>query len=210
MEKVRQGTNSPSPTVPDSDSDSGSSRDGRNNRSSMDLEARATSSSSSDSDSSSASTDTVEEWDNVDHSDERLTSGLDLVVTVDQEAGACPHAPGQMSCEWYSEEEFAALLRRWLIQGKRNPKRRMKMSPFLHKRGFLSPCGRWDWRRWEMSCCLALRQKSGSKFLYKFEEAVLIFGVKRPGMYGGIERLNLVKQEEFVKECCENAGGRMR
>ncbi|KAJ7321910.1 hypothetical protein DFH08DRAFT_712721 [Mycena albidolilacea] len=82
MERVRRGTNSPSPTVPDSDSDSGSSHDGRNSRSSMDLEARPTSplSSNSDSSSSSASMESEEEDE-----EEPVVSELDTEDESDNE-----------------------------------------------------------------------------------------------------------------------------
>jgi hypothetical protein len=39
----------------------------------------------------------------VDHSDERLTSGSDLTVTIDETTGL-------MSTDWYGEEEFEDVL----------------------------------------------------------------------------------------------------
>ncbi|KAJ7708549.1 hypothetical protein B0H16DRAFT_1667975 [Mycena metata] len=43
--------------------------------------------------------DCVEQWDDVDHSDEPLFSGSDLAVAVDAETG-------RMSADWYEAEEF--------------------------------------------------------------------------------------------------------
>ncbi|KAJ7643001.1 hypothetical protein DFH06DRAFT_999293 [Mycena polygramma] len=51
------------------------------------------------SNASRAAADSVEAWDNVDHSDERLTSGSDLAVVVDTETGV-------MNNDWYDEDEF--------------------------------------------------------------------------------------------------------
>jgi hypothetical protein len=48
--------------------------------------------------------DCVEEWDNVDRSDERLVSGSDLSVAIDPKSG-------RRSTDWY-DEEFEALLER--------------------------------------------------------------------------------------------------
>ncbi|KAJ7934725.1 hypothetical protein B0H13DRAFT_1700476 [Mycena leptocephala] len=45
-----------------------------------------------------AAADSVEAWDDVDHSDEPLTSGSNYSVTVDE--------MGRMSGDWYDEEEF--------------------------------------------------------------------------------------------------------
>jgi hypothetical protein len=58
---------------------------------------------SSTSTSSRAATDSVHSWDDVDHSDERLTSGSDLTVTIDETTGL-------MSTDWYGEEEFEDVL----------------------------------------------------------------------------------------------------
>ncbi|KAJ7936379.1 hypothetical protein B0H13DRAFT_1853442 [Mycena leptocephala] len=49
--------------------------------------------------------DSVEQWDNVDHSDEDLFSGSDLAVSVDAEMGI-------MSVDWYEEDEFESVLER--------------------------------------------------------------------------------------------------
>ncbi|KAJ7020892.1 hypothetical protein C8F04DRAFT_1224175 [Mycena alexandri] len=48
---------------------------------------------------SRAAADAVEWWDDVDRSDERLTSGSDLAVIIDSETG-------KMCGDWFEEEEF--------------------------------------------------------------------------------------------------------
>ncbi|KAF8144094.1 hypothetical protein K438DRAFT_1910977 [Mycena galopus ATCC 62051] len=60
---------------------------------------------SSMSTASRAAADSVEEWDDVDHSDEILVSGSDLVVTIDPETG-------RLRDDWYEPEDFEALLER--------------------------------------------------------------------------------------------------
>ncbi|KAF8168605.1 hypothetical protein K438DRAFT_2064437 [Mycena galopus ATCC 62051] len=60
---------------------------------------------SSISTASRAAADSVEEWDDVDHSDEILVSGSDLAVTVDPETG-------RLRDDWYEPEDFEALLER--------------------------------------------------------------------------------------------------
>ncbi|KAJ7167969.1 hypothetical protein C8R46DRAFT_898893 [Mycena filopes] len=52
---------------------------------------------------SRAAADSVEWWDNEDHSDEPLTSDSDLAVTIDPETG-------RMSADWYEEEAFENVL----------------------------------------------------------------------------------------------------
>ncbi|KAJ7142580.1 hypothetical protein C8R44DRAFT_865908 [Mycena epipterygia] len=54
---------------------------------------------------SRSAADSVQAWDDVDHSDDRLTSGSDLAVRVDE-------ATGRMSGDWYEEEEFESVLAR--------------------------------------------------------------------------------------------------
>ncbi|KAF8145003.1 hypothetical protein K438DRAFT_1630871 [Mycena galopus ATCC 62051] len=60
---------------------------------------------SSTSTASRAAADSVEEWDEVDHSDEPLFSGSDLTVTTDPETG-------RLYDDWYEPEEFETLLER--------------------------------------------------------------------------------------------------
>ncbi|KAF7334057.1 hypothetical protein MVEN_02311300 [Mycena venus] len=60
---------------------------------------------SSGSAASRAAADCVEEWDTVDHSDEPLSSGSDLTVTIDPETGI-------LNDEWYEPEEFDDLVER--------------------------------------------------------------------------------------------------
>jgi hypothetical protein len=47
----------------------------------------------------------VQEWDTVDHSDERLFSGSDLTVIIDPETGV-------LNDDWYEPGEFEDLLDR--------------------------------------------------------------------------------------------------
>ncbi|KAJ6506055.1 hypothetical protein DFH09DRAFT_1438577 [Mycena vulgaris] len=54
---------------------------------------------------SRAAADSAEEWDPVDHSDERLVSGSDLAFTVDS-------VTGRMNTDWYEEDEFESVLER--------------------------------------------------------------------------------------------------
>ncbi|KAJ7266414.1 hypothetical protein B0H12DRAFT_1010765 [Mycena haematopus] len=70
---------------------------------SMRSNSSSTSFNSSKSTASRAAADCVEEWDTVDHSDEGLSSGSDLTVTIDTETG-------RMSADWYDDEEFEDLL----------------------------------------------------------------------------------------------------
>ncbi|KAF8172958.1 hypothetical protein K438DRAFT_1772389 [Mycena galopus ATCC 62051] len=60
---------------------------------------------SSTSTASRAAADSVEQWDEVDHSDEILVSGSDLAVTADPETG-------RLCDEWYEPPEFEELLER--------------------------------------------------------------------------------------------------
>ncbi|KAJ7431690.1 hypothetical protein B0H11DRAFT_1848485 [Mycena galericulata] len=60
---------------------------------------------SSRSSASRSAADSVHAWDDVDDSDEHLTSGSDLAVTIDSETG-------RMSADWYEEEEFESVLER--------------------------------------------------------------------------------------------------
>ncbi|KAK6968991.1 hypothetical protein R3P38DRAFT_3244175 [Favolaschia claudopus] len=52
---------------------------------------------------SRAASDAVQEWDEEDHSNDKLTSGSDLTVTTDP-------GNGQMSGDWYEEHEFPEAL----------------------------------------------------------------------------------------------------
>jgi hypothetical protein len=60
---------------------------------------------SSASTASLAAADCVQEWDTVDHSDERLFSGSDLTVIIDPETGV-------LNDDWYKPGEFEDLLDR--------------------------------------------------------------------------------------------------
>lgn len=100
---------SPSPS-PTQQSDNGSSSPPPSSPSSNGSERAPSASSvhssrSNRSTASRAAADCVQAWDDVDHSDEHLTSGSDLSVTIDSETG-------QMSADWYEEEEFESVLER--------------------------------------------------------------------------------------------------
>ncbi|KAJ6545695.1 hypothetical protein B0H19DRAFT_1308385 [Mycena capillaripes] len=122
MEKIRSGEQEPRTHHGDENSvamdvdraivvpspDSSAKSDGSHDSASAARASRPPSASSIRSSVSSASrlaADCVEQWDNLDHSEEHLVSGSDLAVTVDPDTG-------RMSSDWYGEEEFEEALER--------------------------------------------------------------------------------------------------
>ncbi|KAJ7854109.1 hypothetical protein B0H14DRAFT_3449895 [Mycena olivaceomarginata] len=88
--------NSDSITVSDKESDESSSESSRSSSPSSSSSCR-----SSGSAVSRAAADSVQGWDDVDHSDEALVSGSDMTATSD------PHT-GRLYDHWYEPEEFEA------------------------------------------------------------------------------------------------------
>lgn len=117
MEKIRNNSGDPQNMDLDPDNPAPSPEPKSSSPSSQNFNSASTSprpSSASSTRSSMRSTcssaarsaaDAVEDWDLVDHSDERLVSGSDLAVTVDS-------VTGRMSDDWYEEDEFEEVLAR--------------------------------------------------------------------------------------------------